>query len=180
MPRAASVRDRILLAAAVMLGALAGCGEGEAPDDAAPLHPPDIAFVKPAAQALAGAHIPTLDPGTLNTAEIAKVLGTRPLCSFRYTSTGRPVMAAGLGPDGKPEAGVIKLNGSLVPLQPAPAATGLAPGGLVLQDGPVRLQVEPVQSREIGLEPVEADMVFEIGEMLRVGYGGYMECRPAP
>lgn len=166
----------------VAIGVLTGCSESGAPDDA-PSNAPEIATVKTAAQALEGAHVPTLDPGTLNDAQIGKVIGTRPRCTFRYTSSGRPVLVAGLKPDGSPELGLIKLNGSLVPLQPGGAATEIAPGGFLLVAEPVRLSVQPqpeaATSALAGGQRVEAEMVFEVGQDLRVGYGGYLDCGPA-
>jgi hypothetical protein len=47
-------------------------------------------------------------------------------------------------------------------------------GNLVLTSGPisVTLSADDVQAEE----KVEADMVFAIGESLRVGYSGYYQC----
>jgi len=162
----------------VLVAALcAACSRGQAPDDA-PAPAPEPVAVKTAAQALDGAHVPTLDPATLNGAEIRKVIGAGRHCTFRYTSSGRPVLAAGLKPDGSAGAGVVKLNGSLVPLQPVASAAGA--GDLVLAADPVRLTVQRTAQAPGATQGqrVEAEMVFEVDRRLEVGYGGYVQCTP--
>lgn len=168
-----------LVPAAALAALLAACGQNAAPDDA-PAPPPEIVRVEPAAQALAGAHVRTLDPATMNDAEVMKVVGPRPHCTFRYTGSGKPVLVAGLDAGGSPELGVVKLNGKLLSLQPDRAATGLKPGGFVLAADPVRLRVQPdrpVKPGQAG-ERTEAELLFEVGQELKVGYGGYFECGP--
>lgn len=176
------MHGRVTTLAAAVLSAvlLSGCGQNEAPDDA-PAPAPEIVRVEPAAQALAGAHIRMLDLATMNDAEILKVVGPRPHCTFRYTGSGKPVLVAGLDAGGSPEVGVVKLNGKLVPLQPDRVATGLKPGGFVLAAQPVRLRVQPDRPVEPGAGPgerTEAELLFEVGQELKVGYSGYFECRP--
>lgn len=169
-----------LTAAVVSAAMLAACGQNEAPDDA-PAPPPEIVRVEPAAQALAGAHVRTLDPATMSDAEILKVVGPRPHCIFRYTGSGKPVLVAGVDAASRPEIGVVKLNGKLVSLQPDRAATGLEPGGFVLAADPVRLRVQPDRPVKPSAEPgerTEAELLFEVGQELTVGYGGYFDCRP--
>jgi hypothetical protein len=175
-----------LMGAVLGLGLLAGCGQSEAPDDASP-HAPEIVRVKTAAQALEGAHVPTLDPSTMNGAEIRKVIGARPHCTFRYTSTGKPIVVVGMDQGDSPTTGVVKLNGSLVALKTDPAAPPNGAGGFVLVADPVRLSVQPDPRATASVKPdegrFEAEMVFEVGQQLKVGYGGYLECRtalPAP
>lgn len=173
---------RLRTAAAALFAAtlLASCGQNQAPDDA-PAPPPEIVRVEPAAQALAGAHVRTLDPATMSDAEILKVLGPRPHCTFRYTGSGKPVLVAGLDAGGSADVGVVKLNGKLVSLQPDRAAAGLKPGGFVLAADPVRLRVQPdrpVNSSGQAGERTEAELLFEVGRELKVGYAGYLECRP--
>lgn len=172
-----------LISAFLGLGFLAACGQSEAPDDASS-HAPEIVRVKTAAQALEGAQVPTLDPSTMNGAEIRKVIGIGRHCIFRYTSTGKPVAVVGLDQSGNPATGVMKLNGSLVPLEPDTAATRNRADGLVLIADPVRLSVQPIQQAAASADPdqdqVEAEMVFEVGQELTVGYGGYLECSAAP
>ena len=171
MPRARAAAPPALLLALV---ALAGCGERAAPDDETnPVHAAEIARITPANEALAGAHLPTLDPATLVDAEIEKVLGPGRRCEFRYTSEGRPVLAArGSSGNAAPDA-VVKLNGHLVPLSRASAEGG----SLVLIADNVRLTVTPDGGEPTGGSGErEAEVVFEIGESLRVGYRGYYRC----
>lgn len=172
-------RDIPRLALAVSAALLAACGQNPAPDDA-PAPAPEIVRVEPPAQALAGAHIPTLDPATVQDAEILKVVGARPHCTFRYTSAGKPVVVVGLGADGSTEVGVAKLNGKLVALEPDRAATGLKPGGFALAADRLRLRVQPDQAVNVSgaSQRVEAEMLFEVGQELKVGYGGYVACKP--
>ncbi|MBJ6125470.1 DUF6692 family protein [Microvirga splendida] len=179
-----AVRRHLLPALA--LGLLAGCGDSAAPDDVVnPIRMHDVARILPAEQALAGAHIPTLDPHTMNDAEIEKAIGTGSHCDFRYTSSGRPVLAFGVQPGGAPTRGVVKLNGSLVALTPASATEGAkASGSLLLLADPVRISVAPDapgegEDRE-GARHREASMIFEIGQNLQVGYRGYLDCMPEP
>ncbi|MEJ7930157.1 hypothetical protein WG922_09235 [Ramlibacter sp. AN1015] len=166
---------------AMATGLLAGCGQNDAPDDA-PATAPEIVRIRQAPQALEGAHVSMLDPATLQGAEIRKVIGARAHCSFRYTSSGRPVMVVGLGSDGLAELGVVKLNGVLVPLQPAPA-TAIAPAAFALAAEPVHLTVrpdaDPSAIPQTDGSRVAAEMIFEVGQQLRAGYHGYLECRPA-
>ena len=163
-------------AAAVLaaLGVLAACGDDPAPDDVtAPVHAPDIARVLPAREALSGAHIPTLDPAEMVAAEIEKVLGPGPRCEFRYTSEGRPVLAASTAAGAETPPGVVKLNGQLVPLQREPADAQ----SIVLGSGRVRLSVTPDGGAPAGdARQREANAMFQVGNSLRVGYRGYYHC----
>ena len=156
------------------LGALAACGEGAAPDDVMdPVHAPEVARVAPAAEAIGGVHIPSLDPATMVDAEIGKVLGPGPRCEFRYTSEGHPVLAASAAADGEAPAGVVKLNGHLVPLQRGAADAQ----SIVLQSGEVRLTVTPDGGAPVDdARRREANTIFEVGSELRVGYRGYYRC----
>ncbi|MCB5173695.1 DUF6692 family protein [Microvirga lenta] len=174
---------RLALAAAI--GLLAGCGESAAPDDVVdPVRAPGIARIVPAGEALSGAHIPTIDPATMVDAEIQKALGAGPRCDFRYTGGGKPVLAMNMQPDGTASGGVMKLNGNLVPLSPAPADATGPEGRLLLTADPVRVVVAPAADDEAedreGMRRREATMMFEIGQNLRVGYRGYMDCGAAP
>ena len=162
-----SLLSLLLLTSASLLS---GCGEREAADDI--INPPrseEAARVLSGEEAIAGADIPTLDPATMVDAEIAKVLGSPAQCTFRYTSAGKPILALKGTPGGTATTAVLKVNAHLVELQPAGGD-----GNLVLTSGPisVTLSADDVQAEE----KVEADMVFAIGESLRVGYSGYYQC----
>lgn len=169
-----------LATAALVAGSLAGCGQNEAPDDG-PAPAPPVVRVLPAQQAIAGAEVRKLDPASLNRAEIVEVVGNGPQCIFRYTRAGKPVVVAALGTGGSPQAGVVKLNGHLVPLRADTPAGEAGPVRLALVADPVRIEIQPVQAGgdlpQPGGSQVEADLVFQVGQSLTVGYGGYLECR---
>ena len=168
------------------IGLLAGCTQADAPDDdLQAIHPPEIARIASAGEALAGAHVPTLDPSTLNDAEIAKSLKEGPRCDFRYTTAGAPVLAVRMEPKGAAVSAIVKLNGHLVPLEPAPIESSSGPGDrLLIVSEPVRIVVQPdpaaPKSARPGIQRREADMIFEIGKMLRAGYRGYLDCALEP
>jgi hypothetical protein len=178
---------QVRLAFVVALGLLvAGCGGNEAPDDdLTAIQPPKIVRVVPAQEALAGANIPTLDPATMNDAEVRKVLGAGALCEFRYTMAGRPVLAMSTQPDGAPSAGLVKVNGSMVTLSPAPVggASGAADPLLLVAD-PIRMTIAPDVTEQAddrnGMRRRETNVVLEIGQDLRVGYRGYLDCMSEP
>ena len=179
VPPSAAICSALLLGFAM----LSGCSENEAPDDKLdPAKGPEIVRIVPAGEALAGAHIPTLHPSTLHEPEIRKVLGTSRRCDFRYTSTGKPVVAIGL-PSGQTALnGVVKLNGHLVVLSSSSNFdSAKRTERFDMTADPVRIAVVPKQ-QEQGLDRLqarrqEANMIFEIGQSLRVGYGGYLECK---
>lgn len=161
----------LLLAAAP----LAGCdGNDAVDDDVAAGRPPAIARILPAEEAIAGAQIPRLDPQGLMDAEIRATIGPGPLCGFHYARAGLPVLAVRAPPAGG--AGVVKVNGNLVRLQPEAVAAEQAAAHR-LAAAPLRITLVPVGPAGTGAWR-EADMIFEIGEALRVGYRGFVACRP--
>ncbi|WP_230531077.1 hypothetical protein [Microvirga roseola] len=172
---------------ALALGALAACGESEAPDDI--VNPPQVhgvARVLPASEVLSGAHIPTLDPAPMVDAEIQKVVGAGPRCDFHYTRAGRPVLAVGMQPDGTATGGVVKLNGSLVALasELALAGGGAPPARFLLLADPVRVAVAPVEGEEAqerdGAQSQRADMVFEISRISEPAIAATSTASPRP
>ena len=168
------------------IGLLAGCSEKQAPDDAlSAIKAPEIARIVPAKEALSGALIPTLDPATMHEAEIRKALETGRWCTFRYTSAGKPVLAFTLQQNGQAGVGVVKLNGHLVVLETeSSTAVADAKGEFVLRADPVQMTVVPdAGERSLGdtnERHKEANARFEVGQELRVGYRGYLECRAEP
>lgn len=153
------------------LGPLAACG---GPDDETNAgSTPGIVRIVPGNEAISGAHIPTLDPMTMVDAEILKVLGPGPRCEFRYTSAGRPALAARPSWTADAAGGVLKVNGYLVALR----RTSAEGGGLVLAAGKIRVTVRPENGKQSdSARQREADVVFEIGDSLRAGYRGYYRC----
>lgn len=165
---------RHALAFVLVLGAAAGCGEGGAPDDAlAAIQAPEPAQILPAEEAIAGAQVATLDPAPMQEAEIRAALGDGPRCTFRYTSSGKPVLAARMLAAAAHE-GIFKLNGNLIRAGATPADDGL-----LLEAGRIRLTLTPLAgaaSDAGGEVQTEADLVFEVGDELRAGYRGYYRC----
>lgn len=178
----AQARWPLLLA----LGPIAACTEGSAPDDALKaIHPPEIARIVPASEALAGAHVPTLDPATMNDAEIRKALAAGPRCYFRYTSSGEPVLAFRMEPGAAELGAVVKLNGHLVSLETAGGDPSTAPtDGLRMLSDPIGILVQPdprdPATAAAGARRREATMIFEVGQSLRAGYRGYVDCGHEP
>lgn len=162
-------------AAALLLGLLlAGCSRSDAPDDAADARLGEhVARLLPAAEVLAGANVPTLDPHTMADVEIEKVIGPAPHCTFRYTSTGDPVLGVTQAARGETAAaGVVKLDGDLVALEAVPAE-----GGIQLAADPIRLSlVADGDAAMAAPSQGEATLILEVGEDLRVGYRGYYAC----
>ena len=95
----------------------AACGNDAVPDDETnPVDGPEAARVVSPEELLAGANVPQIDLSPMNEAEIRQIgIGPR-VCHFRYTTSGRPVLALEPQPaEGEP-AGAAKLNGDLVAL----------------------------------------------------------------
>lgn len=126
-----------------------------------------------AREAVGTPDIPTIDPQTLDAAEIEKVLGAGPRCIFAYTAESPPVVALELTND-KSGQGLVKVHGRLVKL----AAQRAEVGGFALSaDGmSVRIQAAAEAGDAMPTELAEADMVFELEQGLRVGYRGWYRC----
>lgn len=169
-----------LLLPAMAAGLLAGCGQDEADDDQIqPVRAEEVAPILPALEAITGADVSTLDPATMNDAEITKALGAELRCLFRYTGFGEPVLAVNRQPAGTIGDGVVKVNGNLIVLAGAMAEDG-AGLGMVLARDPIRIAVSPDRDGEAWAQDdmlrQEAVMVFGIGQSLEVGYRGYLDC----
>ncbi|MCD7060864.1 DUF6692 family protein [Pelagibacterium xiamenense] len=128
----------------------------------------------PASEALAGANIAQVDPAKLSDAELARHLGDGPRCAFRYTSESAPAFAHSSDPENAGTSGLVKLNGALVALEPS---ENREDSTLRFEDGAVRVTISAAdQARGLDAGRNDATMIFEIGEDLRVGYGGYYAC----
>lgn len=131
--------------------------------------------VVPAPEAIQQANIAEVDPGELDEAEIDEVLGPGPRCSFRYSRTGPPVVAAGTDTG----RGVVKLHGRLVEVTAAgPDAGASARGGVTLSADGIEIVVEPRGGTDEALREAAARMHLAAG--LTVGYVGYYACDPPP
>ena len=165
---------------ALSASSVAACGEsGGTSDDA--IYPPlgiEVSRVTSARDALVGLDLATLDPSTMDRAEIRLVLDGSSVCEFRYVSEGKPVLAfhATDAREGGDSAlrGVVNLSGALVPL-----SGNRSSGGVVLTAGEIRATVTAVNPQD-DLRQVasksEANLLFEIGKRLKVGYQGYYSC----
>jgi hypothetical protein len=157
----------------------AGCGRAQAPDDdVRAIRPPEIARVVAADEAVARAHVPTLDPAPLDVAEIEATIGPGARCEFRYTTGGEPVLGLSANPN-EPLAAVVKLSGHLVVLGPTSTPSDAA-HRVALAAEPVRITVEPdVPGPANEAWRSDATMIFEVSRQLRVGYRGSYDCVPA-
>ena len=167
------MRARIVLF--IALTAAAACGS-EAPDDKIkPIRADAVPYLVSAEEALDTSEIATIDPHTMNDAEISKVLGPGPFCAFRYVSDGKPVLAWKRRPTGSNAAAVVKVNGVLVGLQNESDM-----GSNVLTADTIRLTLSGNETRQSEpgdvVRPREAKLLLEISDQLRVGYGGYSVC----
>ncbi|HEV7346613.1 MAG TPA: hypothetical protein VGN60_13375 [Devosia sp.] len=157
---------------------LAGCAQNDVPEAViSPATETAMPQLVSAAELIEAADVPTIDPHTLRYPMIEAVIGSGPFCAFHYTREGDPVLGISPGPlDGAP-AGVVMLNGDLLALEAAPATLGL-----VLSAGAIRFTIlaEDGESATLAPSPLEeATMLFEVGDQLLVGYGGYYGCAPA-
>lgn len=120
----------------------------------------------------------------MNGAQIRKAVGAGPRCEFRYTAAGKPALAVSMGAAGETGVGIVRLNGNLVVLEPAPIDGNVGQGSISPDRDPDPITVspdagEPAEGRD-GVRRREADMIFEIGQRLRVGYRGYLDCLSEP
>jgi hypothetical protein len=153
---------------------LSGCSRDSRPDDdLSQIRPPQPIRVGDAAEAVSTSHIPTLDPATMTSAEISRLLGPGDHCVFRYTSGGKPVLAVRSSP-GAAAIGVIKLNGVLAPLR----SEALGQRRLAFTSQPVRLELELLEGGDFDTrgELREAELRFLVGKALEAGYRGYYGC----
>jgi hypothetical protein len=121
--------------------------------------------------------IPTIDPQTLEAAEVRKVLGTRSYCSFSYTAESPPVVAfSEPGQIKTTDKGLVKIHGRLVAL----SAQSVKPGIIYLTAEGMKLEVSiaepPGQGDANTVQHREADMHFELEQGLRIGYRGWYSC----
>lgn len=159
---------------------LSACNDSGSPAGVASERPP--ADVVSAPEAVQSADIPGIDLGTLETADIEKVLPAGPRCSFAYTAASPPVLASALPADDDDGAlGVIKIHEKLVEVsaQESTSFEALTDGAIFTAEG-VRIQVTPLPNEEPedqnGARRWRAELDFELKEQLKVGYGGWYTC----
>ncbi len=120
--------------------------------------------------ALSSAEIATLDLEFLSDEEIAQLFPDGAICTFKYTTTSKPVIATAQI-DGAPAA-LAKVSGDLVRLGSTDGSKTLRTEGMsVLLTAPDG--AAPLESNS---ETQEANLVLELDAGLRVGYRGYYGC----
>ncbi len=170
---APAARSPALGALCVMLSACVDPAGPAAPEDARAA--PPAARLVAADRAIHTAEIATIDPATLQDAEIDKVIGAGADCRFSYTRAGGPVLAAAATAGGR---GVMKLNGALIELRVETAPRSEDDALALVADG-VRATVAPlprVGARRGRFRRANAEMRFELDEGLTAGYHGFYAC----
>lgn len=121
-------------------------------------------------EALSSAEIAILDLEFLTGDEIAQLFPDGATCTFKYTTTSKPVLAAGQI-DGAPAA-LAKISGDLVRLGSTDGTGTLSTEGMSVAlsapDGTAAL--------ENSSEMQEANLVLELDAGLRAGYRGFYGC----
>lgn len=159
---------------AASAAALAGCG-GPAPGEGieSEMAPEPMPEIVSADEAIHTAAIPAIDPETMQTAEIDKVLPPGTRCGFAYTASSRPVLSGSNG------AGVVKIHGRLVELRSDATTAEALAGPTTFQTEGMRLTVRPLDEKprvQDGESQQKAEMHFEIEDGLTVGYRGWYRC----
>ena len=173
------IRHLLLLVAMLIAAVLTGCadpapGEGmENPMMQKPL--PELASAQ---DAVSSPDIPTIDPQTLQTAEIVKVLGNVPQCAFRYTAESPPILAIGDSDQGVGSQAVTKIHGRLVQLSSdrKPSYESLQEGLSFTADGMTMRMVSDEPEKVKSGKQVTAELHFSLQQGLNVGYLGWYEC----
>lgn len=157
--------------AALLLTACGDPAQGEGVEK--PLMSDPSPEVVGAREAVNTPDIPTIDPQTLEAAEVDRVLGTGPRCIFAYTAESPPVVAL-QSTGNNVGQGVVKIHGRLVKL----AAQRAQAGGFALNGDGLSVKIQPANAGDEArpTELREADMLFELEQGLRVGYRGWYRC----
>lgn len=169
----------VTLSAAV----LAGC------DDPAPRDAMDNSVMQAAPPEVMGAQqainspdILTIDPQTMQRAEIEKVLGKGPYCYYRYTAESPPILAASNAAQNERYRAVTKIHGRLVELtaDQKPGYEKLTEGLVFTAEG-LKLKVladgkRQPESAKPG-ERVAAELHFSLEQGLNAGYLGWYDCQ---
>jgi hypothetical protein len=170
----ALVRKLLMLVATLLLAACGDPAPGEGMKKP-PMSDPQPEIVS-ARKAVNTPDIPTIDPQTLDTAEIAKVLRGGPLCVFAHTAESPPVVALEATKENG-ALGVVKIHGRLVKL----TVRRTESGAFALSADGMAVEIKPASNDDgaRSAELHEADMHFELEQGLRVGYRGWYRCTDA-
>ncbi|MBX7271808.1 MULTISPECIES: DUF6692 family protein [Pseudomonadaceae] len=165
--------------------ALTACGDpapGEGLDK--PTMRPPLPEVVSARDAIGSPDIPSIDPQTLDQAEVDKVLGSGPYCTFVYTAESPPVVAIKHDGESGGAKGVIKIHGKLVQLSSEPTQGYSALfGGASLAAESINVNValgkDGAVQKPTGEKSI-ADLNFELDQGLMIGYRGWYACEKPP
>lgn len=149
---------------------VAGCVSNTAPgnDREAELEPAaPAAPMASAAEATANVEPSLLFPETMTDADVRAAGSTVGNCRFRFTRVGFPVL---LYSDGG--TAVVKMNGKLIPLQPAGAGH--------FADAGVDITLRPLDDAELDEPQFASELVLRLaGAPDELGFQGFAECTAA-
>ena len=139
--------------------------------------------VVPAEEALGSPNLSTLDPTTMDEAEIAQVFPAGQQCGFSYTQAGSPILAVAFSGAGVPASGVVKIHGRLVEVRAGRVddMEALINGARFAANG-MQLRLAPVSSdfeEQNGSAVAAAELHFALEQGLEVGYRGWLTCDPS-
>lgn len=171
---------RFLPFAGISVVLLAACGDPAPGEGVEQAHGAEtMPEVVSAAEAIQSPHVPAIDLLSMHEAEYEKIVPDQHQCVFRYTSEGRPVLAAAIR-DGHAVA-AVKIHGKLVELvaENTTSFDALTSGATFSAEG-TQVRVTPgddapFESREGHLQR-EAEAVFELEQGLKAGYRGWYAC----
>lgn len=179
----ASSLPRIVLPGSIMTFALllTACGDpapGEGLDK--PTMRAPLPEVVSARDAIRRPDIPSIDPQSLDQAEVEKVLGSGPYCTFVYTAESPPVVAIKHDGESGGAKGVIKIHGKLVQLSsdPIPGYSALRKGPSLAADS-IKVNVALGEDGAVqgpSGEKSTANLEFSLDQGLKVGYRGWYTC----
>lgn len=129
-----------------------------------------------ATEAIRNPVIPKLDPATLDSTEIDKVLSDGPRCVFRYTAASPPILASTSAGTASNAEGVIKINGRLVKLSSSNPTKWpqLATGAVFANEG-IKVEIISEADKDPAKERA-ATMHFNIQPDFHAGYKGWYRC----
>ncbi|WP_223115396.1 DUF305 domain-containing protein [Luteimonas suaedae] len=133
-----------------------------------------------AREAVTSTEVAMTDLEELDEAEIERVLGRMPRCSFRYSRAAGPVLALAMPAAASNDTkGVVKLHGRLVEMSGRYAAKPSPAVAVTLSADGMEVVVEPGAGSGPSVvdgDTREADAHLRLEAGLAVGYGGFYGC----
>ena len=153
------------------------------PQAQAALGPPVQPEVVPASEAIRQAELASVDLAEIEAAEINKVLGAGPTCSFAYSRGAGPVAVARVTAGGPGASqGLIKVHGRLVELRArfATPEAGEGAPAISLQGEGIEVAIDLLDdaatSPVVEVQEAEGEAVLRLAAGLEVGYAGFVQC----